>query len=159
MFRPGTADWYDGDIHRGFSRDRLSGWNLKGMGNTPGMDHENAHVDHQGLYRYHAVSPSLASDLKSSLIGYAPDGFEIHYIGANAVLSWRLKSGNRLSEPYGSHDGTYKQDYQYVNGLGNLVECKRTMSQSRYIYFSTDAYPFFPRCFIGTVSQQFLRRP
>ena len=125
---------------------------------TLGMDHENAHVDHRGLYHHYAVSPSLASDLKCSLIGYAPDGFEIYYTSAKAVSSWRLKSGNRLSEPYGSHDGAYNQDYQHVNGLGNLDECNGAMSQDRYIYFATDAYPFFPRCFIGTVSQQFLRR-
>jgi hypothetical protein len=77
MFRPDTADWYDGASRRGFSRDRSSGWNLEGMGptNNLGMDHENAHVDRRGLYHYHAISPSLASDLKGSLIGYAPDGF------------------------------------------------------------------------------------
>lgn len=161
MFRPGTADWYDRTSRRGFSRDRSSGWNLEGMGptNNLGMDHENAHVDHRGLYHYHAVSPSLASDLKGSLIGYAADGFEIHYIGAKAVPSWTLKPGSRPSDPYGVFDGTYNQDYQHVAGSGNLDECNGAMLAGDYVYIATDTYPFFPRCFFGTVSRQLLRRP
>ena len=123
------------------------------------MDHENAHVDNRGLYHYHTVSPSLASQLKSSLIGYAADGFEIHYIDAKAVSSWTLEPGSRPSDPYGVFDGNYNQDYQHIVGSGNLDECNGAMLLGDYAYFATDTYPFFPRCFLGTVSQKFLGRP
>jgi hypothetical protein len=161
IFRPGTADWYDGSTRRGFSRDRSSGWNLEGMGpgNTLGMDQENAHVDNRGLYHYHAVSPSLAQGLNGSLMGYAADGFEIHYIGDQAASSWRLKLGTRPTPPYGTYDGSYNEDYEYVAGSGNLDECNGAISNGNYNYFATDRYPFFPRCFLGTVSDDFLGRP
>lgn len=161
IFRPGTADWYDASTKRGFSQDQSSGWNLEGMGpeNTLGMDRENAHVDNRGLYHYHAVSPSLVGDLNGSLIGYAADGFEIHYIGGQAVSSWKLKSGTRPTAPYGTYDGTYNEDYEYVAGSGNLDECNGAMSNGAYYYFATETYPFFPRCFLGTVSDDFLGRP
>ncbi len=160
IFRPGTAEWYDKNSLRMFSKRQSSGWNLEGMGsgNTLGMDHENAHVDNRGMYHYHAVSPSLSASLKNSLIGYAADGFEIHYIGKKAQSSWQLKSGTRPTAPYDNHDGTYNQDYEYISGLGNLDECNGMMDDGQYTYFATDTYPFFPRCFVGKVSRDFLVR-
>ena len=61
LFRPGTADFYDANSPRGFSRDPSSGWRLEGMGAAEllGMDAQNAHVDHWGLYHYHGVSEAL----------------------------------------------------------------------------------------------------
>ena len=161
IFRPGTADWYDPSTSRGFSRNRASGWNLEGMGpdNALGLDSENAHVDNRGLYHYHAVSPSLKSSIAGSLIGYAADGYEIHYIGKQAKSSWRLKSGERPTKPFGDYDGTYNQDYEYVVGSGNLDECNGSILGGKYVYFATDNYPFFPRCFIGRVSRDFIGRP
>ena len=86
VLRPGTADWYDASSSRGFIRDRASGWNREGMGplNTMGLDRENAHVDNRGLYHYHGVSPSLVLSRNETLLGYAVDGHEIHYIGESA---------------------------------------------------------------------------
>jgi hypothetical protein len=161
LFRPGTADWYDASSRRGFSKNNSSGWNLEGMGpdNLLGMDKENAHVDKNGLYHYHSVSPSLAAGLKDSLIGYAADGFEIHYIKDKVTSSWRLKSGKRSTPPFGIYDGTYNQDYEYVADNGILDECNGSMLNGRYVYFATDTYPFFPRCFVGKVSRYFKGRP
>jgi hypothetical protein len=160
IFRPGTAEWYDEYSPRMFSKRRSSGWNLEGMGpdNTLGMDHENAHVDNRGMYHYHAVSPSLVARLKNSLIGYGADGFEIHYIGEKAKSSWQLKSGTRPTKPYGTYDGTYNQDYEYIAGLGNLDECNGMIHDGNYTYFATNTYPFLPRCFVGNVSSDFIRR-
>ena len=64
LFRPGTADYYDASSPRGFSRDPSSGWRLEGMGAADmlGMDAANAHVDHRGLYHYHAVSDAFLSN-------------------------------------------------------------------------------------------------
>jgi len=95
------VDWYDATSPRGFSRDRSSGWNLEGIGsaNTLGMDRNNAHLDHRGLYHYHGVPIGLLKVSTSSHIGYAADGFEIHYVGADAKSSYILKPGTRPTAP------------------------------------------------------------
>lgn len=149
IIRPGTADWYDASSRRGHSRDRSSGWNLDGLGAAEmlGMDANNAHVDNRGLYHYHGVADSLSKD--GSLIGWAADGFEIHYIGDRAQSSYQLKSGVRASGPGGEYDGTYVQDWQFTQGSGNLDECNGAMVDGTYTYFATDTFPFFPHCLKG----------
>ena len=161
FFRPGTADYYDPSSRRGHSRDSSSGWRLEGMGAATmlGMDHANAHVDGRGLYHYHAPASQLTDSLKGSLIGYAADGFPIHYSGSKAQSSWQLKSGTRPNGPRGRYDGTYEQDWIYKAGSGNLDECNGATVDGNYMYFATDTYPFFPRCFKGTVSSDFTGRP
>jgi len=152
IIRPGTADYYDASSPRGHSRDRSSGWNLDAMGarETLGLDAQNAHVDHRGLYHYHGAPPALTDVSGTSLIGWAADGFEIHYIGDQARPSYMLRTGTRPSAPGGSYDGTYNQDFEFVRGLGNLDQCNGAVIEDRYIYFATDAYPYFPRCLYGT---------
>lgn len=151
IIRPGTADWYDARSPRGFSRDRSSGWNLEAMGSgVLGLDAQNAHVDNRGIYHYHGVPAALTTANAGTLIGWAADGFEIHYAGTSARPSYQLKPGRRASAPGGTHDGTYHQDYEYIRGLGNLDECNGATVNGRYVYFATDAYPFFPNCLKGT---------
>ncbi|MDC0135966.1 YHYH protein [Sulfitobacter sp.] len=58
--------------------------------------------------------------------------------------------------PGGAHDGTYVQDYEYVAASGTLDECNGTMIDGQYVYYATDTFPFFPRCFKGTVSSDFI---
>lgn len=161
FFRPGTADWYDGSTPRGFSRDSSSGWLLEGMGAAEalGMDAANAHVDNRGLYHYHAVSNAFLENRDDTLIGWAADGFEIHYVGDAVQPSWQLRDGTRATAPGGAFDGTYEQDWQYVEASGNLDQCNGAMMDGEYVYFATDTFPFFPRCFMGEVSQDFLGRP
>ncbi len=164
LLRPGTAEYYDPNGRNGFSRNRASGWRVEGMGTDLGMDHANAHVDHRGgLYHYHAPAKVWTEAMPGSLIGYAADGFEIH-ASTNARSSWQLKSGHRppsggLNPPGGHYDGTYVQDYEYVAGSGNLDECNGAMVNGTYTYFATETFPFFPRCFKGTVSGDFTGRP
>ncbi len=148
LMRPGTADWYDPSSPRGFSRDRSSGWNLEGMGSARalGIDKYNAHVDERGIYHYHGVPVGLLDKVNSSHIGYAADGFEIHYAGSNAVSSYRLKPGNRPSAPGGKHDGKYIQDWEFKKGSGNLDKCNGAIMSGKYVYFATDTFPFYPRC-------------
>lgn len=161
LFRPGTADYYDGSTPRGHSRNPASGWRLEGMGaaETLGMDQANAHVDHRGLYHYHAPAALLTDTLQGTLIGYAADGFPIHYVGSKAQSSWQLKPGTRPTSPNGRYDGTYEQDWRYEAGSGNLDTCNGTTIDGAYVYFATDSYPFFPRCFKGTVSRDFTGPP
>ena len=44
------------------------------------LDFNNAHVGRGGMYHYHGLPTSLVNNLNKSHIGYAGDGFEIHYI-------------------------------------------------------------------------------
>lgn len=158
QIRPGTADWYDPNSHRGHSRNRSSGWNLEGLGAAEklGMDHNNAHVDQRGLYHYHGVSGALKRQGNGSLIGYAADGFEIHYLGKKRTSSYKLKQGQRPSGPGGRYDGTYVEDWHYVAGSGDLDRCNGGILKGKFVYFATDSYPFFPRCLWGTASRDFL---
>ncbi len=156
--RPGTADWYDPNSRRGHSKNSSSGWKLEAI--TPekklfGLDANNAHVDKRGLYHYHGVNGNLFSS-GSTQIGYAADGFEIHYL-RQIRSSYQLRSGNRKTMPFGRHDGAYKQDYIFVKGSGNLDECNGMTLQGKYVYFATDKFPFFPRCHWGKISRDFLR--
>ena len=159
QFRPATADYYDADSRRGFSRDRSSGWNLEGIGarDLLGIDHQQAHVDNRGLYHYHAVSKALVSHTHS-LIGYAADGFEIHFVGNRQRSSYQLKSGNRPTEPFGAYDGTYVEDWQYVAGTGSLDQCNGGLLNGKFVYYATTTYPFYPRCFWGNPSSDLATR-
>lgn len=153
--RPGTAEYYDPTTESGYSRDPSSGWNVEGIGGLI-MDAQNAHVDGDGMYHYHGIPSAVVGALEGTLFGYAADGFEIHYLGDQAQSSWQVRSGERGSAPGGAHDGTYEQDYEYVEGSGTLDECNGGMIYGHYVYFATDTYPFFPRCFQGTVSSDFI---
>lgn len=156
IIRPGTADWYDANTPRKHSRNPASGWRLDGMGSAEalGLDQNNAHVDHRGLYHYHGIADPLA-DASGSLIGWAADGFEIHYVGEQARSSYQLEPGSRSTAPGGEHDGTYVQDWAYVAGSGNLDECNGAMVNGTYTYFATDSFPFFPHCLKGKTVMRF----
>ena len=158
--RPGTADYYDAGSRRGFSRNRRSGWNLEGIGpkNILGMDRNNAHVDERGLYHYHGKPTGLLAKVSGSHIGYAADGFEIHYVGTKAKSGWKLKSGTRPSAPGGKYDGTYVQDYSYVGGSGKLDKCNGGTLNGKFVYFATTTYPFYPRCLWGSANRSFSNR-
>jgi hypothetical protein len=53
--------------------------------------------------------------------------------------------------------GTFEQDYQYVEGRGDLDECNGRFGVTPefpggiYHYFATDSYPYFQRCVKGVV--------
>ena len=152
IIRPGTADYYDASSPRGHSRNRSSGWNLDGMSpdNTLGLDANNAHVDNRGIYHYHGMPAALAKTSKDTQIGWAADGFEIHYVGSSAKPSYMLKNGTRLTAPGGAYDGSYNEDFEYVRGYGNSDQCNGAKLDGAYVYFATDPYPFYPRCLYGT---------
>ena len=156
--RPSTADWYDSSSPRKHSKNRASGWNLEAL--TPkkkvfGLDDKNAHVDKRGLYHYHGFNKYLLKK-NSSLIGYAADGFEIHYLKGK-TSSWQLRGGSRKTPPYGLFDGSFKQDYQYVKASGSLDQCNGGSLNGKFVYFATKTFPFFPRCHWGNLTRDFLR--
>ncbi len=159
-FRPYTAGYYDPEGRAGIGDNPASGWRQQAM-HAPrrlGMDVENAHVDRSGLYHYHAVSEAYAASTGGTLIGYAPDGFEIHYDPDVAASSWRLKTGTRSSQPYGPYDGQFEEDFEFRAGTGTLDACNGMTVNGVYTYFATDTYPFFPRCFKGVIEGRFMVR-
>jgi hypothetical protein len=161
QFRPGTAEYYDATARRGVSRDPASGWNLDGLGarDLLGLDDNNAHVDETGLYHYHGVADALVDSTRATLIGYAADGYDIHYAGNRKTPSYRLKPGNRPTAPFGPHDGTYVEDWEYVPGSGDLDQCNGGRNlYGRFVYYATDSFPFLPRCLWGEISDDFKRR-
>ncbi|MEM9063274.1 MAG: YHYH protein [Pseudomonadota bacterium] len=157
LIRPGTADWYDASSPRGHSRDWSSGWNLEGLGAAEmlGMDRNNAHVDHSGIYHYHGIPTGMTAQGSSSQIGWAADGFELHLADAAQTSSWKLKPGTRPTPPYGSYDGTFEQDWEHVAGSGSLDACNGGMLDGRFVYFVTETFPFYPRCLWGEASADF----
>ncbi|MGB3555240.1 MAG: YHYH protein [Jannaschia sp.] len=157
--RPYTAGYHDPDGRRGIGREP-SAWRQQAMHDPAslGMDAENAHVDRSGLYHYHGVSAAFLAAQGDTLIGYAPDGFEIRYSPDSATSSWQLKAGTRPDGPGGIYDGTFEEDFEYLAGSGTLDECNGGLVDGVYTYFATDSYPFFPRCFVGVVNPDFLTR-
>lgn len=159
MIRPEAADYYDPNSPRGFSRTKTN-WRLEPMGpdNTFGLDANNAHVDRRGLYHYHGMPSVLAGASGSSQIGYAADGFEIHYVGSKVKSGYTLKSGTRPSggtNPGGKYDGSFVEDYKFVGGSGKLDKCNGGTLNGKYVYFATDTFPYYPRCLWGTVANGF----
>lgn len=159
MIRPEAADYYDPSSPRGFSRNRTN-WRLEPMGpdNAFGLDSNNAHVDRRGLYHYHGMPSVLAGANGNSQIGYAADGFEIHYLGSRVKSGYALKSGTRPTggkNPGGKYDGSFVEDYNFVGGSGSLDKCNGGMLNGEYVYFATDTFPYYPRCLWGTVANGF----
>ena len=66
---------------------------LDGMGpsNTLGLGHGNAHVDKRGLNHYHGIAPASAEAVPNGRIGWAADGYEIHYVSNSIKPSYMLK--------------------------------------------------------------------
>ncbi len=164
-------------------RDPSLGWNIEAIGTLNlGLDQNQAHVQPTGSYHYHGVPNGLIANQSamqhSTLYGYAADGFPIYILygytdanNANSAVkklssSYRLKSGSRPSNgPSGTYDGTYTQDYEYVQGLGDLDENNGRFGVTPeypngiYHYFITDTFPFHPRHFRGTPNSTFRLGP
>ena len=155
--RPGTAAWYDSSSPKQHSQNQSSGLNLEAIRPFEkifGIDEYNGHLDFRGLYHYHKPNSSLLLN-GQSLIGYAADGFEILYIPGKFKTSWQLRKGNRKTKPFGKYDGSFKEDYEFINRSGDLDECNGKIYDGRYRYFATNNFPFFPRCHWGETSKDF----
>ncbi len=174
-FDPGTAELWRNDPE--WRYDALSGKiNL-------GLDESNAHVQPNGAYHYHGLPMGLISKLSTvdqmTLVGYAADGFPIYNQFGHADAkdakspltklrsSYQLKKGQRPDGdegPGGDYDGTFNQDFEYVDGSGDLDECNGRFSvtpefpEGIYHYVITEQFPFISRLFKGTPDDSFRRR-
>lgn len=168
-----------------------SGWEYEGLSQELGMDTNNAHTQPPGLYHYHG-KPTLYLEKKVKekgtskmiLLGYLADGFPIYYnlvhSSANSSSSslvavkssYRLRTGtrplnpsNKPTAPEGAFNGEFVQDYEYIQGLGDLDECNGRFGvtpeypSGTYYYVLTDDWPFIPRLFRGAPHISFRPNP
>jgi len=132
------------------------------------VDQHNAHTQPNGTYHYHGNPNALFSSqpgVRSPVIGFAADGFPLYgsYFDDNGVIrkaqsSYQLKPGSRptgADNPQGAYDGTYRDDYEYVAGLGDLDECNGMTVNGSYGYYVTDNFPHVMACFKGAVDESF----
>lgn len=163
QFKPNTSGFFDPNSPRGHGRNGDKNWSfdLAGAPKQRGLDANNAHVGKLGSYHYHNLPTALVKaqqEHQSSLIGYAADGFEIHYVGDNVQSGYELKQGQRPTKiPSGDFDGTYNEDYEFNTALG-LDECNMGQLEGKSVYFLTNSYPFIPRCLWGEASDDFVRK-
>ncbi len=169
--------------HEGFMSPNVNWeWNLEALNVQIGLDCNNAHVQPNGKYHYHGTPTLFLEDLvvnpnNMTLIGYAADGFPIYYKYAysnpedinSAIVamnsSYLLKEGDRPGDgdtaPCGEYNGVYSNDYEYLEGQGDLDEANgRTgltpeFPEGTYYYVITDEFPSIPRYFRGTPSLDF----
>lgn len=174
-FDPGAAEFWNNDRNSGWQYEALSG------AVSLGVDDNNAHVQPSGAYHYHGMPTGLIERLQEQdaplLIGYAADGFPIYgpmgYRQARQAdsglveltSSYQVRRGNRVRGPGGRYDGSFVQDYEYVQGAGDLDECNgrtgvtREYPDGTYYYVVTNQFPFIPRCFMGTPDSSFSHGP
>jgi len=140
--------------------------------NDFGTDSHNAHTQPDGTYHYHGNPKALFDDSDSSapspVIGFAADGFPIFgsYFNDNGTIrkarpSYQLRSGSRPSgagNPGGTYDGSFVDDYEYIEGSGDLDQCNGMVVDGIYGYYVTDAYPHIIGCFSGTPDDSFRKR-
>ena len=134
------------------------------------LDAHHGHVDSDGGYHYHGASDALFDQFPTSespVIGFAADGFPLYgsyFTDANGELrvarsSYALKSGARpagTDSPGGNYDGTYRDDYEYVEGAGDLDECNGMARSGGYGYYATNTYPWAIGCLQGTPNSSFI---
>lgn len=134
-----------------------------------GEDSHHAHTQPTGEYHYHGSPEALfdtAGSAESPVIGFAADGFPIYgpyiSVGGNirkATSSYQLKSGSRVAikgvNPGGTYDGTYRDDYEYIAGSGDLDECNGMTKDGAYGYYVTESYPWILGCYRGTPDSSF----
>ncbi len=174
LIEPGTAEVWMGD--------RASGWNYEALGGAVplGLDTNYGHVQPTGLYHYHGIPTGLMKrlgakrDAHSPMIGWAADGFPIYALNGysdpddpNSEIvelksGYRLKKGDRPAQPDapgGVFDGSFVQDYEFIDKSGGLDECNgrfcvtAEFPDGTYAYFMTNDWPVIPRAFRGTPVQ------
>lgn len=144
-------------------------------------DCNNAHVQPPGVYHYHGLMEGLINERGETngapsrmiLGGYAADGFPFYLryglndpndvnSGLKVIhASWELRFGTRPSAPGGAYDGTFRQDWEYVPGSGDIDRCGGRFGITPeypggiYHYTITDDYPYIPRCVSGTPDPSF----
>ena len=153
-------------------------WSMEGLGQsvfTFGFDASNAHVQSGGQYHYHGMPEGFIENLNLgtavTLVGFAADGFPVYarygysdpQNSASTVIeiksSYQTKStpdeGRPSTEDFPM--GSFYQDYEYVEGLGDLDQCNGRFGvtpefpDGTYHYYVTDDFPRVTRCLVGDI--------
>lgn len=143
--------------------------------NDFGEDANHAHTQPDGAYHYHGDPVAMydtTGNTESGVIGFAADGFPIRgpYIDDNGQVreiksGYVLQDGNRTSQqgegafPNGTWDGTFRDDFAWQEGAGDLDECNGKTVNGTYTYFVTFSYPWVMGCFKGTPDDSFRKGP
>jgi len=178
-FEPGTGGTCDDSGNSCSVVGGTGTWRIEALGQTSfdfGIDLNHAHVQPTGEYHYHGMPEKLIDKLNKgqtmTLVGWAADGFPMYarygYSKANdanssikvLTSSYRLKLTPDAGRPAVSLYplGTFRQDYEYVEGLGDLDECNGRAGVTPefptgiYYYAITDSYPYIQRCVKGTAT-------
>ncbi|MFK8075536.1 MAG: YHYH protein [Granulosicoccus sp.] len=154
-------------------------WSIEALGQTTfdfGTDDNNAHVQPGGAYHYHGMPEGFitkqgGNSSTMTLIAWAADGFPIYArygysIADDATSALKAITGSyelitTVNDSRPSTDdyplGTFAQDWQYVEGSGDLDACNGRVGVTPefpggiYHYYATDTYPYFQRCVNGVV--------
>lgn len=154
-------------------------WSIEALGQAHfdfGDDENHAHVQPGGAYHYHGIPEGFVTkrggnSSEMTLIGWAADGFPIYArygysVAGDSSSSLKLIQGSyklvgAVSDSRPSVSlyalGTFTQDWEYSEGLGDLDECNGRWGvtpefpQGIYHYYATDSYPYFQRCVSGVV--------
>lgn len=157
----------------------VGSWSIEALGQSSfnfGDDENHAHVQPDGAYHYHGIPEGFVTKQGGNastvtLIGWAADGFPIYArygysIANNANSEIKSMTGSyqlvsTVSNSRPSTDiyalGTFTQDWEYVEGSGDLDECNGRVGVTPefpdgiYHYYATDSYPYFQRCVKGEV--------
>ncbi|GAA0422524.1 hypothetical protein GCM10009133_33840 [Cocleimonas flava] len=159
--------------------DNSGNWSIEALGQDSfdfGTDDNNAHVQPDGAYHYHGMPEGFielqgGDASKMTLIAWASDGFPIY---ARYGYSVATDTSSALTNMTGSYQlsttvsdsrpstdtyalGTFRQDWEYVEGSGDLDECNGRFGVTPefpngiYHYYATDTYPYFQRCVKGEI--------
>ena len=154
-------------------------WSIEALGQSTfnfGTDDNNAHVQPGGSYHYHGMPEGFiakqgGNSSTMTLIGWAADGFPVYArygysVADDASSELKVITGSYelvidVSDFRPSTDsfplGTFAQDYEYVEGSGDLDECNGRVGVTPefpggiYHYYATDSYPYFQRCVKGAL--------
>jgi len=157
--------------------DNSGNWSIEALGQDAfdfGTDANNAHVQPDGTYHYHGMPEGFitlqgGNSSTMTLIGWAADGFPVYarygYSDTDdATSEIKLITGSYqlvsdISDSRPSSDiyplGSFLQDWEYVEGSGDLDECNGRVGVTPefpagiYHYYATDSYPYFQRCVKG----------
>ena len=177
---PGTAGTCDDSGTSCTLLGNVGSWSIEALGQTTfdfGVDENNAHVQPGGSYHYHGMPEGFIAKLGGNsstmtLIGWAADGFPIYArygysIADDANSKLKIMSGSyqlvgEVSDSRPATDtyplGTFAQDWEYVEGSGDLDECNGRVGVTPefpdgiYHYYATDSYPYLQRCVKGVVA-------
>ncbi len=166
-FEPGTAETMTcatGETYR-----------VEALQNTYdlGFDINNAHVQPNGEYHYHGVSPLMVESFNGTEadvvhVGFAADGHLVVYSKSGAYPpSYRLVTqartgtecvpslrGEATVDLEGTApDGTYTSDWVFDAAVGALDECNGVVIDEQYVYVITEGFPFVSRCLKGEFTE------